>query len=177
MALLRDVFRNRILCIGLGVLCLACLHAGCDRPTNNVSPATADESNRVVAVSYPLQFLTQRIVGASMHQGKPIEVEFPVPSNADPRKWRPDRDVIQRMQSSDLVVANGIGAQYASWLDTVSIPESRLCNSATKGLAIREYVQVDDIRLVHSHGPEGEHSHPMMISQSWLDPAIAKKLR
>lgn len=28
---------------------------------------------------------------------------------------------------------------------------------------------------MHSHGPEGEHSHPTMVARTWLDPAIAKK--
>ena len=79
------------------------------------------------------------------------------------------------MQHAGLVVANGRGAEVAKWLETVSIPDSRLCNSATRGLALADYIAIEDLRMVHAHGPEGEHSHPTMVGNTWLDPAIAKK--
>jgi zinc transport system substrate-binding protein len=123
----------------------------------------------VVAVSYPLQFLTERIVGDS------IKVEMPVPKEVDPQNWQPTRDAIATMQSADLIIANGNGATYANWLTTVSLPDSKLCFSATRGLSLSDYIPVEDVQVVHSHGPEGEHSHATMVARSWLDPAIAKK--
>ncbi len=126
-------------------------------------------ANRVVAVSYPLQFLTQRIVGDS------IRVEMPIPADVDPQNWRPTRDAITDMQSADLIIANGTGATYANWLTTVSLPESKMVFSATRGLSLSDYIAVEDVTIVHSHGPEGEHSHATMVARSWLDPALAKQ--
>ena len=76
--------------------------------------SAAQLSNRIYAVSYPLQFLTQQI------SGQEIEVLLPFAQSDDPRKSRPTREVIAAMQDSDLVIANGVGARYAKWLALVS---------------------------------------------------------
>ena len=158
--------------------CLAALlilvSVGCGRESSNsnglVSKAYSTQlSNRIFAVSYPLQFLTQQIAGEE------IEVLVPFGDSDDPRKFRPTREMIEAMQESDLVVANGIAARYAKWLNSVSIPESKIISTATHGLALRDYIQVKGESIVHSHGPEGEHSHPVMAAFTWLDPALAKK--
>ena len=129
-----------------------------------------DSDFRVVAVSYPLQYLTGRIAGDL------VAVDCPVPLGVeDPSQWKPSREAVLAMQSADLVIANGVGADYAKWLPKVSLPGSKLCRTATKGLSISDYIAVEDVSMVHSHGPEGEHSHPTMVSRTWLDPAIAKK--
>ena len=159
---------------GLAVTLLGVLlgTVGCDQSTekkdktqSNLKPL----ANRVVAVSYPLQYLTKRIVGDS------INVDMPVPTGGDPQNWRPTRDAITDMQSADLIIANGTGATYANWLTTVSLPESKICFSATRGLSLSDYIAVENVQVVHSHGPEGEHSHATMVARSWLDPAIAKQ--
>ncbi len=136
------------------------------RPTSTVDPGT---KRQIVAVSYPLEYLTQRIAGSEM------EVRCPVPAGERASQWRPQRDAILKMQHADLIVANGVGARFAKWLDTVSLPDSKICNSATRGLALADYISVDDVRLVHSHGPEGEHSHPTTVAYTWLSPLIAGK--
>lgn len=123
---------------------------------------------RVVAVSYPLQQLTLALVGDD------VQVEFPC-QGPDPQTWKPDRAAILNMQSADLVIANGTGADYAKWLTTVSLPEAKLRQTASRGLSLADFIAVEDVRLVHSHGPEGEHSHPLMISRTWLDPRLARK--
>ncbi len=130
-------------------------------------PASA--VNRVVAVSYPLHFLTEKIAPEK------IKVEFPIAQDTEPRSWKPDRKAIGQMQSADLIVVNGIAAPYAKWIDRVALPESKVCSTATKGLLLRDYIGVEDVTITHSHGPEGEHSHQMMVSRTWLDPAMAKK--
>lgn len=155
----------------VAILFTTLTNVGCDSSSDSASDPSKPKqaSNYVVAVSYPLQFLTQRIVGPT------VKVDFPVPSEGDSRTWRPGREAIQKFQTADLIVANGTGASYADWLATVTLPDSRICNTASRGLSLRDYIQVDDVNIVHSHGPEGEHSHPMMVSLTWLDPAIAKK--
>ena len=122
-----------------------------------------DSDFRVVAVSYPLQYLTGRIAGDL------VAVDCPVPLGVeDPSQWKPSREAVLAMQSADLVIANGVGADYAKWLPKVSLPGSKLCRTATKGLSISDYIAVEDVSMVHSHGPEGEHSHPTMVSRTWL---------
>ena len=83
-------------------------------------------ANRIYAVSYPLQFLTQQIVGEE------IEVLLPYGQADDRRNSRPAREVIEAMQNSDLVIANGVGARYAKWLALVSLPDSKIVNTASK---------------------------------------------
>jgi zinc transport system substrate-binding protein len=157
----------------LGLMLGSLVFAGCfySNEENSKEPKENVESNfRVVAVSYPLQYLTHRLAGGL------VAVDFPVPQDVeDPSQWKPSREAVLAMQSADWVVANGVGASYAKWLPKVSLPESKLCRVATKGLSISDYIAVEDVSLVHSHGPEGEHSHPTMVSRTWLDPAIAKK--
>lgn len=161
------------LSIGPSIIGCLLLLSGCNMDSlgSDAAATTGNRkgpSNRVIAVSYPLQFLTKRIAGDE------ITVEFPA-QGEDPPNWRPDRSDITSMQAADLIVANGVGAPYANWLKTITLPESRVCNAATKGMSLKDYIAVEDVTIVHSHGPEGEHSHPTMVARSWLDPTIAKK--
>ncbi len=125
-------------------------------------------TNHVATVSYPLQYLTQRIVGSD------IKVDFTVGHRPTDQNWQPTEEDVAILQQADLVVVNGPGAVYADWLSRVSVSDSRVCNSCAD-LAIRDFVMVEDHKIVHRHGPEGEHSHPYMVAYTWLDPAIAKK--
>ena len=163
----------RVTVILISIWCV-CQITGCTRPgpTQNVAKKSNNGlSNQIVAVSYPLQYLTQRIAGDS------IDVILPIPANTtDPQNWRPSPKAISQMQTADLIIANGTGATYANWLKTVSLPDSKIRNTASRGLSLSDYIAVEDVTVVHSHGPEGEHSHPTMVARTWLDPAIAKKL-
>ncbi|MFK7768632.1 MAG: metal ABC transporter substrate-binding protein [Mariniblastus sp.] len=158
----------------LMIACFAILSMGCEgqkKPAAFSTPKPpAPLKNKVVVVSYPLQFLTSQVVGDE------VEVLFPAgDAEADARSWRPDRESIGQMQAADLIIANGTPAPYAKWLDRVSLPESKVLNTATKGMLLRDYISVEDVTVTHAHGPEGEHSHAMMVSRTWLDPAMAKK--
>ncbi|MFT5299964.1 MAG: zinc transport system substrate-binding protein [Mariniblastus sp.] len=154
-------------------LAIVVLLVGCgqtDLESNgNTNQRPLELTRTIVAVSYPLQYLTQRVAGPE------FEVSFPIPADSDPQAWRPDRAAISNMQSADLIIANGTGATYAKWLTIVSLPDSKLRNTASRSLLLKDYIGVEDVSIVHSHGPEGEHSHPTMVARSWLAPAIAKK--
>jgi zinc transport system substrate-binding protein len=151
--------------LAFSVLILA---AGCQPAQETPALAEAQKTFRVVAASYPLQYLAQRIVG-----GK-VQVDFPVPTDVDPREWSPSIEQVQELQAADLVIVNGAGAAYAKWLVRVSLVPSKICNSVDD-LDISDYFMVNDYQIVHTHGPEGEHSHAYMVPYSWLDPVIAKK--
>ncbi|WP_424972871.1 metal ABC transporter substrate-binding protein [Dinoroseobacter sp. S76] len=125
------------------------------------SAATAQDRPRVVAVNQVLHdFAAQLLDGAA-------EVVFPVPEGVDPSFWRPSIADISQIQSADLILLNGAG--FASWIDRVSLPRSRLVNTSA---GIRDRFIVTE-SITHSHGDGGEHSHEGLASYTWLDPTLA----
>lgn len=150
------------------VFCLAVALIGCKESGLVASHKPKPLSKTVFTVSYPLEFLTKRIVGAKVNV-------INAASSQDPETSPPAREVVSQMQSADLIIANGTGATYARWLATVSLPDSKIVNTASRALTLKDFIAVENKQIVHSHGPEGEHSHPVMASRPWLDPAIATK--
>jgi len=123
--------------------------------------ASAQDRPRVVTVNYPLQYFAERLLDDA------VEVVFPVPQEVDPSFWRPSISDISQIQSADLIVLNGAG--FANWVDRVSLPRSKLVNSAA---AIEnQFIMTESI--THAHGDGGEHSHEGVASYTWLDPTLA----
>ena len=154
----------RIFTLLFGFACIG----GCTNstaPQENVVRARK-LSNRIVTASYALQFLTQKIVGDE------IAVEFPAAAAPDPKTWSPKIDEIAGMQKADLIVVNGTGADYAQWLVRTTLPSNKICNSC-EDIPLAQLISVADHQLVHTHGPEGEHSHAYMVPYTWLDPNLA----
>jgi zinc transport system substrate-binding protein len=77
------------------------------------------------------------------------------------------------LQSAAVVLTNGPGADDAAWLSLISINQSRLCETTSAEFELSDFIQVQDYRTVHSHGDEGEHSHPWLVPQCWLNPRLA----
>jgi len=123
--------------------------------------AAAQDGPRIVAVNYPLQYFAERLLGDE------AEVVFPVPADVDPSFWRPSIADISMVQSADLILLNGAG--FATWVDRVSLPRSRLVNTSA---AIEDQFIVTE-SITHSHGDGGEHSHEGLASYTWLDPMLA----
>ena len=125
------------------------------------SVAVAQDSVRIVTVNYPLQYFAERLAGEA------AEVVFPVPADVDPSFWRPNIADISMIQSADLILLNGAG--FATWIDRVSLPRSRLVNT-TAGMS-DSFIVTESI--THSHGDGGEHSHEGLASYLWLDLELA----
>ena len=92
----------------------------------------------------------------------------------DPKDWAPSVEQIIGIQNSDLLIVNGPNARYANWIDVSTIPLKLICKSCnlfSKG----DTISVRDYQITHTHGPEGEHSHPYTVPYSWLDPSLAAK--
>ena len=123
--------------------------------------ALAQEKPRIVAVNHPLAFFAERLVEGD------AEVVFPVPDGVDPSFWRPSISDISMIQSADLILLNGAG--FATWVDRVSLPRSKLVNTSA---AIEDQFIVTE-SITHSHGDGGEHSHEGLASYTWLDPMLA----
>ncbi|WP_415919504.1 metal ABC transporter substrate-binding protein [Tateyamaria sp. SN6-1] len=123
--------------------------------------ATAEEKPRVVTVNQALHDLAERLSDGA------ADIVFPVPQGVDPSFWRPAIADISMIQSADLILLNGAG--FATWIDRVSLPRSRIVNTSA---AITDRFIVTQ-SITHSHGDGGEHSHEGVASYTWLDPTLA----
>jgi zinc transport system substrate-binding protein len=136
--------------------------------TGKSESAAPQKSNRIIAASYALQYLTSRIAGDQ------IQVDCPPAEGENPLDWSPNPEQIAAMQKADLIVINGQGAEYAQWITQTTLAPSRICESV-EDIPLKDLISVPDYRIVHAHGPEGEHSHPYMVPYTWLDPAMAAR--
>jgi len=170
---LQDQDLSSVNAVGLLLICVALLAGtwGCrsDETSKNQTPTDSTSPSSIVTTSYPLEWVTQEIVGSE------YTVNFPAGVSDQPDRWRPDRQTIAEIQAADLIISNGVAAPYASWMNTVSLPASKVVETASQGMSLADFISVQDIQLVHSHGPEGEHSHPTMVSRTWLDPVMLTK--
>jgi zinc transport system substrate-binding protein len=156
-------YRSRVLSVLSCTLALL-LDQGCAEPQRAGQTAARREDSKltVYVVNYPLRYFAERI------GGELVRVEFPVPPDVDPAYWAPAADLVSDYQRADLILLNGAG--YASWVDKVTLPASRLVN--TSGGLEDRYIALGGV-VTHSHGPEGEHAHGDVAFTTWLDPALA----
>jgi zinc transport system substrate-binding protein len=141
--------------------------SGCSN-THNASTerqgATIEGTISVYVVNYPLKYFAERIGGPH------VQVHFPAPADEDPAYWMPGAATISKYQQADLILLNGAG--YEQWVDSASLPKSKLCN--TSAAFAGDYIALEDA-LTHSHGPEGKHAHGATAFTIWLDPTLAVK--
>jgi zinc transport system substrate-binding protein len=116
----------------------------------------------VYVVNYPLKYFAERI------GGEHVAVSFPAPADEDPAFWMPSPETVAAYQQADVILLNG--ATYAKWVDKVSLPESKLCD--TSASLASQYIPLAEA-VTHSHGPEGEHTHGDVAFTTWLDPKLA----
>jgi zinc transport system substrate-binding protein len=123
---------------------------------------SAADQLKVYVVNYPLKYFTERI--GDDH----VQVEFPVPGNVDPAYWNPDVATISAFQKADLILLNGAG--YAKWVRKVSLPRSKMVDTAKKYK--QQYTYTKDV-VTHSHGGEGKHAHEALAFTTWLNFELA----
>ena len=153
----------RALIMSVVLLLAAC--GGDDRQASSENrPATESKNALVVTSNYPLYYFASRIA-----QDVDLAPEIVFPDIiGDPTFWTPGAKQIQQLQSADLVILNGAGAE--PWLDLITINERRLLDT-TASIADR-LIPLEDA-VAHQHGPEGEHSHQGTAFTIWLDPHLA----
>ena len=133
--------------------------AACDRPADTPNRVTLDEVVRTT--SAPVDALTRQLVGDA------VPVELLCPESEDPATWRPDPETVALFQRARLIVANGAG--YEKWVAPAPLPRSRLVEAADA--LSRSFIMVEG--EAHSHGPEGYHTHEVVLGHVWLDPLHA----
>jgi len=153
----------RTLLISTVLLIAAC--GGDDGQTSNASPsATVFKNTLVVASNYPLYFFASRVAA-----GVDVAPEIVFPDiDGDPASWIPDAEQIQLLQSADVVILNGAGAE--PWLDLITIDRRRLLDTS---VGFTDRLIPLEGAVAHQHGPEGEHSHQGTAFTTWLDPQLA----
>lgn len=158
--------RSLVVLVQIGLLTLVgCGQSGPESAPQSPAASTAAQTPEVLSVyvvNYPLQYLAERVGGDL------VEVTFSAPDDVDPAFWAPNSEEIASYQQADLILLNGMG--YAKWLERATLPSSKMVDTST-GYEDRRIPLTSG--AVHSHGPEGEHSHKGYAFTSWLDPRLA----
>ena len=139
-----------------GSFLIALVLFSCGSEKKSTQEEKTQQKPVVAVVNYPLYTFASQIGGDK------IEVFFPQ-INGDPAYWEPDVVSIEKFQNANLILLNG--ADYAKWKDKVSLPSATQVNTSKAFES-----QLIEIKgEVHSHGPEGEHSHAGYAFTTWLD--------
>jgi zinc transport system substrate-binding protein len=153
----------------LPILAMVLTVSGCAQSERKGDGSPGDQDSAaesralsVYTTNYPLAHFAERIGGDA------IDVVFPAPADVDPAYWAPEPEVIADYQRADLILLNGAG--YEKWIERASLPASKLVDTSVAMES--SYVPLDE-GVVHTHGPEGEHSHKGWAFTTWLDPMIA----
>ena len=149
----------------IGLTVLACSPGEPDSAPDTVETQPAKGGSAalsVFTVNYPLQYFAERL------GGELVEVSFPAPAEEDPAYWAPGPEVVAEYQRADLILLNGVG--YAKWLERATLPAGKLVDTSA-GFQDR-WIALDE-GPVHTHGPEGEHSHKGYAFTTWLDLTLA----
>ena len=147
----------------LSILILLSVVIGCTQSEQPQS-LTATARNgvpRIVVTSQPLLQMTQGIVGDA------ADVVLVVPGDTSSPDWSPTADDAKTMQQARLIFINGAG--YEPWKDRVSLPGSRMRDTAAG--YYDQLIRIPDA-VRHQHGPDGPHSHPGTVWATWLDPEL-----
>ena len=144
--------KNIILLILAAFILLSCGEKKNRQETNT------SQKPKVAVVNYPLNYFTSRIANNI------VDVVFPVRDDIDPAFWEPNPQQVELYQSADLIISNG--ADYAKWIEKVSLPKTKIINSS---LAIKDnYIKLQE-GITHSHGPKGKHEHEGLAFTTWLN--------
>ena len=149
---------NQMIVIAMAVVAVG---VGCQKQDSQESKQTGKPV--VYTTFYPTQYFAERIGGDL------IDVVCPVPEDEDAIFWTPDAKAIEAYQKADMIVING--AQFAKWVQKVSLPESHVVNTA-KPFTDR-FIHFEHA-TVHSHGNKGEHAHEGLDGHTWVDPVNAE---
>jgi zinc transport system substrate-binding protein len=147
--------------IAVAALLLACSPAH-ENPSPEPAVSEAEGRLTLYTVNYPLKYLAERI------GGEIVTAVFPAPPGIDPAYWSPEPEQVAAYQGADLILLNGAG--YAAWVDRASFLRRQLIDTSA---GFRDRLLPLDEASIHTHGPEGDHSHSGTSFTTWLDPTLA----
>jgi len=139
-----------------------CLIGGCSETKAPQTLSSKDEDRTLIVVtSQPLLEMTQTLVGNH------ASIMLMVPDGISSPDWSPTAEDARTMQQASLVLLSGAG--YEPWKDRVSLPRSRVRDTATG--YYDQLIRIPDA-VTHQHGPGGSHSHPGTVWATWLAPEL-----
>ncbi len=157
--------RLSLLAVPLVALALVSLNSCGGEPEAHRATPEGRHRLQVVASTPPLASFARRIAGDA------VDVTCPLPS-ADSeevlRAIQKEPGLIERVQRADLILLNG--SDFETWAAIVSLPVSAVVDT---GAPLHDERIVIPNAIVHSHGPEGPHSHAGTDPYTWLDPKDA----
>ena len=124
-------------------------------------PVSLKAKKRLFVSTYPLESITKIL----LKNQKNIEVWNPVEGDF----WIPNRKVIEKIKSSDLIIING--ANNEKWVSLFSLPRKKIVNTS-KNLK-RDWLK-NRRGIIHSHG-EKTHSHNGHDGNTWVSPRMFLK--
>ena len=138
--------------------------AGCQPAATpaSTSPTSSARPLKIAVTSQVLLEMTRAICNDN------FEVVKLIPNGISSRHWEPSGDDARTLQQAKLILISGAG--YEPWKDRVSLPGSRVKDTAAGYYG--EFIRIPDA-VAHQHGPEGKHSHPGTVWATWLDPDLA----
>lgn len=150
--------------------------SGCRPPSQQQHTASSPAPEAPVLIlttSWPLFDMTTAVVGSGTDSGisspqTAARVQPVMTGEPMIRHWMPAADDVSRMQNASLLLTQGAG--YEPWTDRVSLPRSRVIDTAAG--YYKQFIRVPDA-VTHQHGPDGAHSHPGTVWATWLDPELA----
>lgn len=146
--------------VACGVVMLlgwGCGGSSSPEPTEVAAVAVPEGPLEVRTASFPMDWLTERIAGDFVSRKRLL------PAGEDAGRWQPSGVLVAGLAEVDLIVANGAGLEV--WMNTASLPESRVLYTGDGADLIELAVST------HSHG-DGEHSHTQIDPHTWLDPMV-----
>ena len=146
----------------ISVIILSYLINGCAETEQPKAAASkAGDRSQIVVTSEPLLQMTQTLVGDS------VASVLVIPRGISSPDWSPSANDARAMQQAALILLSGAG--YEPWKDRVSLPRSRVRDTAAG--YYDQLIRIPDA-VTHQHGPTGSHSHPGTIWATWLDPDL-----
>ncbi|MCO5067119.1 MAG: metal ABC transporter substrate-binding protein [Kiritimatiellae bacterium] len=121
---------------------------------------------RVVATTSFIADVAQNIAGSD------AEITELIPRSADPHAFDPTPREIARLQSADLILANGLGLEsfLEKILSSIGATSTNRLVIVSQGRAPRAQEHPADHDHPHEHEHDHEHAHGETDPHVWLDP-------
>lgn len=143
------------------LLCLLLLFSGCeqsDSVDDSYSSETGSGPLTIIASTEVLAALTTELAGDS---AQVICLETTL------TRQQLSGQQISQLQTASLIIVNGAGLE--SWLQTVSLPKSRLLDTTQ---SVRSGLLQADGNVSHQHGPNGPQDPASLVHSTWMSPTI-----
>ena len=116
---------------------------------------------KVISSFYPLHEFSQQI-----GQDK-VDTILLTPIGVEPHDWEPTIKDVQKMQTADLIIINGIG--FETWVESLEENNfSGIIIDTSNGILVESHEEE------HEEEPNNKHNHNLGDPHIWLNPVLAK---